>query len=125
MPYLFFYQMKPDNSDGEPGNYDELLYVWNRRDEYYKQWVQLSERSLLENYNNIKTPEEWDRVYFWFADRKTVKESKWNMLPGFYQPPKRPELEFEAPEILLHDVIQEQKELLEALEKLLEEVESL
>ena len=125
MPYLFFYQMKPDNSDGEPGNYDELLYVWNRRNEYYKQWVQLSERSLLENYNNIKTPEEWDRVYFWFADRKTVKESKWNMLPGFYQPPKRPELEFEAPEILLHDVIQEQKELLEALEKLLEEVESL
>lgn len=114
-PYLSFFELGQEGIGG-------LLDAWEQRERRYLEWMDLCQESLWTNYNNIKTPEAWEYGGSWFADVEIVQQENWNLLPEHYKPAERMELEFEAPEMLLSGLIQEQKELLRDMEGLFEEV---
>lgn len=116
-PYVFFYDLEAE-SDGN------LIDIWNQREYLFEQWREKTE-NFLENYNLIRTPGNWEFQEFWFAERKSVEVSGWNLLPEYYKPAKRQVLDFEDPQQILEDLIQKQKELLSDMEELLVEVRGL
>ncbi|MDY3919103.1 MAG: N-6 DNA methylase [Candidatus Limivivens sp.] len=103
---------------------EELLRVQSQRDYYFRRWQEELSRGF-ENFNGIRTPENWEFPHFWFADYRTIQDAGWNLLPDYYRPAGRLELRFEDPVQLLRELMEEQEQILKDMRELLEEVQRL
>lgn len=122
--FVLFYAFESHTGALDAAQTLDLLNLWNQREYYYKEWERMSQ-ALLENYNNIKTPEGWPYSNFWFAGLDTIRDSRWNLLPKHYQPAEQPDLKFEPPEKLLRELLDAQADIAGEMRLLLEEVEGL
>lgn len=123
--YILFYRLnaEPGSKENEE-EYKELLRIRNQSSYYYNEWKKRL-RDRQENQNNVFTPEDWDYPDFWFADYDVITANNCNLLPDYYKPMEKIQLQFEAPDQLLEELITDQEAILKCMYELREEIQKI
>ena len=123
--HILFYQMNAESESKEnEEEFKELLRVRNQRDYYYREWHEKLQ-DFQENYSGVITPIDWSYPDFWFADYDVIGANDFNLLPDHYKPIEKVKLQFEAPDKLLEELIETQKEILSDMYELHEEIQKI
>lgn len=98
----------------------DALEVSRRSEEYYEKWVEMFGQDTAFNMDGIPVPAQWQESRFWFADRETVRENDYCLLPAKYRPLGQEEQarKKESCEELLERLFELQKETDRQLKKL-------
>ncbi len=116
------YTLDNKHMEKEENDIPKAVAVCSESAVYYEKWDMALRQGSTFNADGVRIPEDWQEEDFWFADRSTVRENGYVLLPDRYRPqrPKEQEVQEDYRELLdrLFHLEREAGEQLEELKEI-------
>ncbi len=101
----------------EPSDFTEIMSLWRDRDSLRKEWARQIQAESKTNLHGAAAPTNWPHEDIWFANAHDIQQLDYVLLPNRYQPSDTFQMSREAPQDILREVLDIERQITETLEE--------